>query len=481
MATDAVTSAQTDGEVDVEDAIDEVGFGCSHVLQYIIIGLFTAADSVEVGFLSYVTEELKEPWSLTATDSSLMESMVFVGQIIGAPCWGKSADRFGRRPVFLISATLITMCGIITAITQNKIQLIAVRFFVGVGVAGLSVPFDIFAEMLPSHLRAKMLLSTFFWFAIGSIYTTLAAYATLCTIGWRGFTLLCALPTFIATIAGIFFLPESAHWLASTHRTKDAAKVVNKIARANGSPCQYKALTVPPVLERLQTRHLCSKKGIRRPFFSMLATWFGFGVGFYGISLMLPHLFVKNKETASETRLLAETECHGADFDFGAIMKSNVGQILGLILSILFIDRWGRRPVQQISYGLSAVMCLGLGFPEIFGEKGIAAIAAVALAAQMAGSCSTWTHTPELFPTNVRGTANALCNSAARTGAALSTFIIGDLIPMLPTAIVLSAICIVSVVGVSFARETKDGHLDSISDISDSEVEDESDTDSSVG
>lgn len=347
------------------------------------------------------------------------------------------------------------------------------------------MPFDIFAEMLPSHLRAKMLLSTFFWFAIGSIYTTLSAYATLCTTGWRGFTLLCAVPTFIATIAGIFFLPESAHWLASTHRTKDAAKVVNKIAKTNGSPCQYKELTVPPALERLQTRHLCSKKGMRRPFFSMLATWFGFGVGFYGISLMLPHLFVKNKDTipipsANETRLLSEAECHGADFDFGAIMKSNVGQILGLIFGISFIDSWGRKPVQQISYGLSAVMCLGLGFPEIFGDKGIAAIAAVALSAQMAGSCSTWTHTPELFPTNVRGTANALCNSAARTGAAISTFIIGDLISMRATAIVLSGMCIVSVVGVSFTKETKDGHLDSISDISDSEVEDEIDTDSSL-
>lgn len=459
--------------VDVEEAIDMVGFGSSHVLQYIIIGLFTAADSIEVAFLSYITEVLKEPWGLSDLDEALMESMVFVGQIFGAPFWGKSADNFGRRPVFLVSAALITTCGVATALTNNAISLIIVRFFVGVGVAGLSVPFDIFAEMLPSHLRGKLLLSTFFWFAIGSLFTTFAAWATLCTHGWRWFTIMCALPTGIATIAGIFFLPESAHWLSSTHQRREAARVVNSIAKCNGVSTRFYKLSVTDQLENLRTRDLIRHSSLRVTFFSMATTWWGFGVGFYGISLMLPHLFAAdapelsaqasnstaaNITAANSTAATAAASACG--FDFASICKANLGQILGLLFAVAFIDSWGRKPVQQVAYCVSGVMALGLGFPETLGRGTVTMVAAVALAAQMAASCSTWTHTPELFPTNVRGAANALCNSAARTGAAMSTYLIGGAVGVLPTAIGLATVCFVSAASLIFVKETAGHNLD---------------------
>lgn len=453
-----MTEPNEEEAVDVEVAIDEVGFGLAHIIVYIIVGLFTAADSIEVGFLSYVTEVLKEPWGLTAFDESLMEAMVFLGQIIGAPIWGFLADSYGRRPVFLASAALITAFGIITAFTNGKVSLTIVRFVVGFGVAGLSVPFDIYAEMLPSHLRGKVLMSTFFWFTVGSLYTTWAGWFAICSHGWRYFTVLCAVPTAIASVAGVFLLPESSHWLASKHRTKEAAEVVNKIAKQNSSDIRYKELMVPAVLENLRTRDLWTHSKLRRPFISMCLVWIGFGVGFYGISLMLPHLF---KEAATETsaRLLASTDkC--VEFNFIKIAQGNAGQLLGLLFGITFIDIWGRKPVQQISYGVSGIIALGLGFPKVFGKDVITAIAAVALAAQMAGSCCTWTHTPELFPTNVRGSANSICNACARFGAAISTFIIGDLIPVLPTALLLSGFCFLSAGAVTFVKETAGASLD---------------------
>jgi len=234
---------------------------------------------------------------------------------------------------------------------------------------------------------------------------------------------------------------------------------------------------VAPNLEELRTRDLFRHRKLRRPFFSMFLAWFGFGVGFYGISLMLPHLFVEETVDSvivdlsdSGARLLsAADDCGSQTFDFLSIAKSNAGQILGLFFSISFIDRWGRKPVQMLSYGLSGICVLGLGFPNMLGKDMILAITAVSLAAQMAGSCSTWTHTPELFPTNVRGAANALCNSGARLGAALSTFVIGDLVPVLPTAVILAAVCLLSVIGVAGVKETAGSSLD------ESKVSDEDD------
>jgi len=458
-------------EVGVEEAVEMVGFGRAHIIGYVIIGLFTAADSIEVAFLSYLTEVLKEPWGLTAFDQSMLEAMVFLGQIVGAPAWGYFADKHGRRPVFLVSAALITACGCLTALTTGKLSLIFVRFFVGVGVAGLSVPFDIFAEMLPDHMRGKLLLSTFFWFAFGSLYTTAAAASVLCQFGWRWFTLLCAMPTLVATVAGLYFLPESTHWLASTGQQEEAAEVMNGIAKQNGAGMRFKKLSVPPVLEKLRTRDLLRKKGLRRPFYAMAIVWMGFGVGFYGISLMLPHIF---SHSAGEGRRLAAAACGahgGVGFDFVKIAKGNAGMIAGLIYAISLVDSWGRKPTQMTSYGFSGILAFGLAFPEYLSEGAITAMVTVALAFQMSGSCSTWTHTPEVFPTNVRGAANALCNASARFGAMMSTFLIGDLVPFKPTMMAMAGFCFMSTLAITFVPETAGTHLDG--EVSDSDTEGE--------
>jgi len=201
------------------------------------------------------------------------------------------------------------------------------------------------------------------------------------------------------------------------------------------------------------------RENLRRPFLSILTVWIGFGVGFYGISLMLPHLF--SEEVAADAQTAADMPgCAAVDFDFGKIAKGNAGQILGLVYAISLVDCWGRKPVQFTAYACSGILVLGLGWKDMLGEALTTGIAAVALAAQMAGSCSTWTHTPELFPTNVRGAANALCNSGARFGAAISTFIIGDLVPLRPTAFIMSFFCLMSACSVLLVKETAGSGLD---------------------
>merc|ERR1712048_204974 len=86
--------------------------------------------------------------------------------------------------------------------------------------------------------------------------------------------------------------------------------------------------------------------------------------------------------------------------------------------------------------------------------------AAIALAAQMSGSCCTWTHTPELFPTRVRGVANALCNSFARMGAAVSPYVISDMLDPITSAAIMALMSLVAVAAISFVKETAGAKLD---------------------
>jgi len=518
-------SLQQIEEEDTEEAIDQIGLGMFHWEVYLIVGLFTAADSVEIGFISFVTEVLKQEWGLEESAKATMEAMIFVGMLLGAPTWGWLADKYGRRPIMLISAMVVSIFGFLTAACNSAGQLIPCRLMVGFGCSGCVVAFDVFAELLPTDYRGPLTMSTFYWFTLGALYSNVCAKFLLCSMGWRTFTIVCALPTFVAAAAGFFLVPESAHWLVAEGRKKEAAEVLNGIAKRNGSPMRYSSLTMPEVLEEVGTMDLCTRSKLRRPLIFMMFTWVGWGLAYYGIALLLPHLFSEHKELAKETQLpnmttgatsvsqfinatagatsalsgipnvtagvlslseVVETatsvsqKCYGLSFNFKDIIISNAGQACGLTVGVILVNRIGRKKTQAFLYFVAAVFAIGLGFPNW--EKDILTIfSAVSLAAVNGASSCTWSHTPELFPTHARVLATGICSAAARLGAASSPYVISDLIPPFPTAMIMSSFSFMAMVTILFVKETaghkiEDDDIES-SDDEASEVSDMSDGD----
>ena len=118
----------------------------------------------------------------------------------------------GRRPVFLLAALEISVASLGASVAPNYWILVLMIFLVGVGVGGLTVPFDILAEFLPSQGRGHNLLMIQYFWTIGCLYVVLTAFTTL-RAGqdhWRGFVALCALPCLASFVFGYLYVPESA-------------------------------------------------------------------------------------------------------------------------------------------------------------------------------------------------------------------------------------------------------------------------------
>eukprot|EP00930_Biecheleria_cincta_P093788 TRINITY_DN8433_c0_g2_i2.p1 TRINITY_DN8433_c0_g2~~TRINITY_DN8433_c0_g2_i2.p1 ORF type:complete len:484 (-),score=76.39 TRINITY_DN8433_c0_g2_i2:8-1459(-) len=460
-------------EMDCEEAIDKIGFGIFHWQVYLIVGLFTAADSVEIGFISFVTEVLKDQWDFTEGTKATMESMIFIGMLIGAPTWGWLADKYGRRPVMLISAFFVSFFGFLTAICMDKYALIPFRFGVGFGCSGCVVAFDVFAELLPSEQRGPLTMSTFYWFTAGSLYSNFAAKYFLCSAGWRTFTVVCALPTLLATVAGFFLVPESAHWLVAEKRPEAAAKVLNSIASKNGKPLEFGSVSMPEVLEDVGALDLVRRHKLRTPLLFMAFTWIGWGLAYYGIALILPRLFSQHDEQdkLSGASQAEAADCYGIKFDFQDIMISNLGQAIGLTIGILLVNRVGRVRTQQMLYIVGAAFAVGLGFPDM-NRTALTVFSTVSLAAVNGASSCTWSHTPELFPTHARVLATGICSACARLGAASAPYVISDLIPPLPTALIMASFSAVAAIAVSFVRETHGAAIDDDHNVSSSDEDD---------
>ena len=145
--------------ITVEQAMDRLGAGPFQIKILIASGLCFAADAMQVILLSFLTLVLKEEWSLSNAKTESITSCLFAGSMLGTLVLGPAADAYGRRPIFLMSAIIISVFGFATSFSHNYTVFVFLLFWVGFGVGGLVVPFDLLAEFLPSKGRGKILLS----------------------------------------------------------------------------------------------------------------------------------------------------------------------------------------------------------------------------------------------------------------------------------------------------------------------------------
>lgn len=455
------------GAPSMDEAIQEVGIGRTQWTLLILCGLTFCSDAAEVTFLSYVTEVLQCEWGITEQEETYITSAVFVGMILGAPVWGFIADNMGRRPSFLVSSAVITSFGFLTALCQDFTQLLICRAVVGFGVAGLPVGFDILAEALPAEGRGKFLLYIEYFWTLGSIYVNCCAWATLESAGWRVFTALAAVPTLVASIAGYICLPESPRWLISQGKSTDAVAIINQWAKRNGHKhMQFASLKAEKAEEDGDhLKALCTKRKLRTPLLLMAVVWFAFGVAYYGIVMLLPRIFESKSQVGG---------CQ-VEFEFTDLAIASAAEVLGVIIAICIIDNPGRAFCQGIFYALGSAAALALGFRSL-GATALTIIASIGRLAEMAASCATWVHTPELFPTQVRAEVHGLLNLVSKVGAVFAPFLISDAFTQWECGVIMASISLLAALCAFCLPETAGKDLSEMEDAgSTTEGEDEED------
>ena len=283
---------------------------------------------------------------------------------------GPAADSIGRRPVFLLAAAIISSAGMASALAPNYSVVRLTIFITGFGVGGLTVPFDILAEFLPSsHRGTNLLLIEYFWTA-GCLFVVLAAYLTLSgeKDHWRIFVAICSLPCVASFIFGFLYVPESPRWLCTKGKTCRAMEILRTACLVNGHDPD---LVFPPhvaLMEEPDEAH-ASVADLFQPKWRLttlrlLGTWVGFAFGYYGTVMAVTRVFASYKHNnitqdeehlySGHSRFLLSTARitnigdgdNGFDFDYSAIFFTSVAEFLGTTAVILKVESWGRIPLQ---------------------------------------------------------------------------------------------------------------------------------------
>jgi putative MFS transporter len=432
----------------VGEAVEEIGVGPFQYKLLAICGASWAADAMEVIIISYVIPVVIRQWSLTSAQAGLIGTAIFVGMLLGAWFWGTITDYVGRKIGFQLTVLVDSVFGFLSALSPGYVWLLLLRAITGFGVGGtLPVDYAVFSEYLPKRNRGRYLVLLESFWAVGTIVVAGLAWLILPRVpdvGWRILLAVSAVPGALVFLIRRH-IPESPRYLLIAGREEEARRVLQRVARENGKSLDIDRLEVQERTEEITLTALW-KKPFARTTLMLWVGWFCISLGYYGVFIWLPGIFVERGfaflRTYQNTFLLA------------------LAQLPGYFSAAYLVERWGRKwtlTVYLLFSGLfTYLFAVVTGLPVIVGS-------AMLMSFFTLGAWGVlYAYTPELYPTEVRATGMGWASGMTRIAGAIAPILGGWLLSVsLVVALTLYAISFVIGGATVFllGRETKGSPL----------------------
>jgi len=223
-------------------------------LSFLVV-LFDGFDLTVAGVaLPKITEYLHS--NPRALGSALSVSQF--GPVIGAIILGMLADRFGRKPMLLLSGLIFAVFTGLT-VTITRVEYLALyRFFAGIGLGGaVPIAFAFGSEYAPSRVRSTLITTMYAGVPTGAMIGGLSAAWLIPHLGWQSLFVLGAVVPIVICIIMATLLPESLEFLV--RRSQDTArvrKIVSRISPAVAIDAQVEFVSSGKKLPGVPVKHL---------------------------------------------------------------------------------------------------------------------------------------------------------------------------------------------------------------------------------
>ncbi len=372
----------------------------------------------DTAVISGTVDMVERLFHLTKLQVGWFTSSALVGCIFGAMVAGALGDKYGRKPIMLVSAALFFLSAFGSMVPPSFTLLIPARIIggIGVGMASVLAPMYI-SELAPPHLRGRLvalyqlsivlgILLAYFsnWFLQNHAATGLTAEQSSGLYNWifkeqvwRAMFGMEMIPAAIFFIL-LLLVPESPRWLLKAKKGKSAFSV---LCRINGKEeAQKETEEIKRALDREENsfRELF-KPGLRT------ALMVGIGLSVFGQLTGINVIIYYGPTILKDA---------GIAFDSALQYQVSIGLInlIFTIIALSVIDRLGRRPL--LIGGMSAVVVMLTIAGFLFSmDNPPGMLVVIVLAADVAclalSICAViWVLTPEIYPNRVRGRAMSI-------------------------------------------------------------------------
>ncbi|GLT29021.1 hypothetical protein SLA2020_039150 [Shorea laevis] len=393
----------------------------------------------DIGVMSGAVLFIKEDLKITSVQVEILVGILNVFSLIGSLAAGKTSDLVGRRYTIVLAAATFLIGALLMGLAPSFPVLLLGRIIAGIGVGySLMIAPLYTAELSPAMSRGLLtslpevfiVLGILLGYIINYTFSTLPRH-----LNWRLMLGIAAIPA-IAIGFGVTAMPESPRWLVMKGRVADAKRVLTKVSgseeeakfrldeitKAAGFDSAANADWHGQGVWRELILH--PSRPVRRILVAAIGiNFFMQASGNDAVIYYCPEVFraagITNKRQL-----------------FGVNVIMGIAKAAFVVISALYLDRFGRRPLLLLgSTGMAlslSVLGLSSTFLEHSTSKPIWAIVLSIVAVCAFVSCFsiglgpiTWVYSTEIFPLKLRAQGAGLAISVNRlvSGVVSMTFL----------------------------------------------------------
>jgi PHS family inorganic phosphate transporter-like MFS transporter len=361
------------------------------------VGFFT--DAYDLFVIGIVSTLLKTQWHLDTSRLALLNAVMLGAAFLGALVFGRVADKIGRTRVYWMSAALMVIAAIGSALAPSLTVLIAFRFLLGFGVGGdYPVSAVLMSEYADQRNRGRMVGLVFSAQAVGLIVGPLIALALLGggagpAATWRILLGLGAIPA----AAAVWLrrkMPEPPRYQAKARPAEPGTSTAGPATGLRAFVASRKLLVL-----------LAGTAGC----------WFLLDYAYYGNTISTPQIIALITPHASQTTTIAIQLAIFA-----------VAAVPGYILAIAKMDRFGHRRLQLLGFVMMGACFAVIGLFPGMTTAVVPFLLAYGISyffTEFGPNVTTFVLPGELFPTSVRATGHGISAGVGKLGAFIGVFL----------------------------------------------------------
>ena len=328
----------------VEEALENQPFGALQLRVVLLCALVQAFDGFDLGTIGMAAPSLSKAWGVAPPLFTTAFVMSSVGILFGALLSGPLGDRFGRKPLLIVSVVFIAVFSILSAYAWSIPSITVMRFLTGLGIGGaMPVTVALTSDYSPIQRRGTLIMLMFCGNTLGGFLGGQLVAQILPIFGWQSIFLAGGIPPLLLIPILMFFLPESPRFLIAHHVETPAAHVI--LRRLNIS-AQMAASKLVDVAQGNPVRQLFTG-GLAASTILLWVAFFANLLNMYLFSYWMPTVL-------NLSGLKPETAV------FYASMFS-LGGILSTLLLGPMIDRFGAPRVLACSFASGVIFVLAIG------------------------------------------------------------------------------------------------------------------------
>lgn len=396
--------------MNVYHVLDNAKLNSFHYKILVLSSLVYGLTGMDVMLIAALVTPIAKEWFLDPITVGYLLSTGYLGMFFGALSFGRLADIIGRKKVLVIVLFLEAIFTALCGLSQDLSTLFLLRFIAGIGLGGaLPQPGVYVSEYIPIKYRGLFLGLVETAWVYGAILSLLIPYLILPEYGWR-----VAFFTAIVPLALVPFIltmfPESIRYLLKKGKVDEIKKILEDTGiSSNVNDLKFEENASK--MRKYGLRDLLYSKYLKRTIL-LFILWGALVYTYHGIFLWLPSIYSK-QFNLTDVQSIWWT------------LLVTLFQVPGYYSASYLLDKIGRRKVLIIYLILagvgSALLSLKIDISWIFLWSSVISFF------NLGAWAGLYAYTPELYPTEIRGTGSGAAASFGRIMGVFAPSITGYL------------------------------------------------------